>query len=73
MASSGSPADVAVCDGFSLAYGHVGSEMVLVAAVGVRPDQFRVRKVRDWGAYDIDATKSYPMSELNWLIESMRG
>ena len=36
-------------------YGPVGGEMVLIAAVGVRPDQFRVRKVTDWEVYDLDA------------------
>jgi hypothetical protein len=38
--------------------------MVLVAAVGVRPDQFRVRKVTDWEVYDLDATVTRPLSEL---------
>jgi hypothetical protein len=29
--------------------------MVLIAAVGDRPDQFRVRKVGGWEVYDLDA------------------
>jgi hypothetical protein len=62
---AGSPADLAVCDGFSLAYSQVGSEMVLVAAVNIRTDQFRVRKVRDWSAYDFDATQSHLLSDLS--------
>jgi hypothetical protein len=47
---------VAAGDGFSLAYSRVGSETVLIAAVGIRPDGLRVRKVADWGDYDLDAT-----------------
>jgi hypothetical protein len=61
----GPPADVAVCDGFCLAYSHVGPEMVLVAAVGIRTDQLRVRKVRDWGDYPFDATQSHSLSDLS--------
>ena len=64
IAPGGSPSQVTAADGFSLAYSPVGGEMVLVAAVGVRPDQFRVRKVTDWAAYDVDATTSHSLSEL---------
>jgi hypothetical protein len=64
MAPGGSPSQVAAGNGFSLAYSRVGSDMVLVAAVGIRPDQFIVRKVTDWDAYDLDATTSHPLSEL---------
>lgn len=65
MVPDGSPSDAAVCDGFSLAYGRIDGETVLVAAVGIRPEQFKVRIVRDWAAYDIDATQSHPLSELS--------
>jgi hypothetical protein len=66
--AAGSPsADVAMCDGFAVAHGHVDGMTVLVAAAGVLPDQFRVRRVRRWDAYGLDATKSYPVSELNRL------
>ena len=64
IAPGGSPSRVAAGHGFSLAYSPVGGEMVLVAAVGVRPDQFRVRKVTDWEVYDLDATVTRPLSEL---------
>jgi hypothetical protein len=64
IAPGGSPSYVAAGDGFSIAYSLVGREMVLVAAVGVRPDQFRVRKVTGWEAYDLDATVTHPLSEL---------
>ncbi len=65
--TDGTPAVAAVCDGFLLAYTQAGSELVLVAATGIRSGQLRVRKVRDWGAYDIDATQSHTLSELNEL------
>jgi hypothetical protein len=29
-----------------------------------RPNQFRVRKVTDWAAYDVDVTTSHSLSEL---------
>ena len=64
MAPGGSPSQVAAGNGFSLAYSPVGSETVLVAAVGIRPDQLTIRKVADWDAYDLDATTSHPLSEL---------
>jgi hypothetical protein len=64
IAPGGSPSHLAAGNGFSIAYSPVGGEMVLVAAVGVRPDQFRVRKVTDWDAYDLDATTSHSLSEL---------
>ena len=64
MAPGGSPSQVAAGNGFSLAYSPVGSETVLVAAVGIRPDQLTVRKVTDWDAYDLDVTTSHPLSEL---------
>ncbi|MGH3299681.1 MAG: hypothetical protein ACRDP7_48640 [Trebonia sp.] len=64
MAPGGSPSHAAAGNAFSVAYAPVGGEMVLVAAVGVRADQFRVRKVTDWGVYDLDATVTHPLSEL---------
>ena len=64
MAPGGSPSQVAAGNGFSLAYSSVGSETVLVAAVGIRPDELTVRKVTDWDAYDLDATTSHPLREL---------
>jgi hypothetical protein len=61
---SGSLAHVAVCDGFSVGYGHMGDIMVCIAATGIRPDQFKVRKVRDGTVYDIDPGNPHPLSEL---------
>jgi hypothetical protein len=58
------PADLAVCDGFSLAYSQAGSVLVIIAAVGVGTDQLKVRKVRDWDAYDFDATQSHSPTDL---------
>lgn len=58
LVPGGSPAYVAVCDGFCLAYSHVGAQMVLVAAVGVGADTLRVRKVRNWSDYDLNATQA---------------
>ena len=68
MAPGGSPSQMAAGDGFSLAYSRAGSETVLVAAVGIRSDRLRVRKVTGWEAYDLDATTSHPLSELNALL-----
>jgi hypothetical protein len=73
MAPGGSPSQVAAGTGFFVAYSRVGSETVLVAAVGIRPDQLRVRKVTDWEAYDLDATRSHPLSELNALLLRQSG
>jgi hypothetical protein len=64
MAPGGSPSQVAAGNGFFLAYSTVGRETVLIAAVGVRPDQLTVRKLTDWDAYDLDGSRSHPLSEL---------
>lgn len=58
LVPGGTPADVAVCDGFCLAYSRIDTEMVLVAAAGVDAGQLRVRKVRNWSDYDVDATQA---------------
>lgn len=73
MAPGGAPSQVAEGNGFSVAYSDAGGEMVLLAAVGVRPDQFSVRKVTDWEAYDLDARTGHTLSELNRALESGRG
>jgi hypothetical protein len=70
MAPGGSPSQMAAGDGFSLAYSRVGGETVLVAAVGIRPDRLRVRKVTGWEAYDLCATTGHTLSELNRALES---
>lgn len=73
MAPGGAPLQVAAGNGFPVAYSDVGGEVVLLAAVGVRPDQFSVRKVTDWEAYDLDATTSHTLFELNRALESGHG
>jgi hypothetical protein len=65
IAPGGAPSQVAAGNGFSIAYGNVDGVMVLLAAVGVHPDQFSVRKVADREAYDFDATTEHTLSELN--------
>ena len=73
MAPGGAPSQVATGNGFSIAYTDVDGEMVLLAAVGVHPGQFSVRKVTDWEAYDLDATTGHTLSELNRALESGHG
>lgn len=73
MAPGGAPLQVAAGNGFPVAYSDVGGEVVLLAAVGVRPDQFSVRKVTDWEAYDLDVTTSHTLFELNRALESGHG
>jgi hypothetical protein len=51
----GSPLHTAVSAGFAVGYSLLASGAVFIAAVGVEPDQFRLREVRDWDAYDVDA------------------
>ena len=70
LTPGGVPSQVATGNGFSIAYGDVDGELVLIAAVGVRPGQFSVRKVTDWEAYDLDATTGHTLSELNRALES---
>jgi hypothetical protein len=62
--AGGPAAQAAVLDGYALAYCMLGDGAVFLAAVGVAPDRFRIRQVRDWAAYDHDATKTFPLSEL---------
>lgn len=64
LAPGGLPMDVAVCDGFTVAYGHTDGEIVLIAAVGVTAGQFKVRLVTDWTPYGIDASKRQPLNDL---------
>lgn len=71
LAPGGAPSHVVAGNGFALAYAPVGGAMVLVAAVGVRPGQFTVRKATDWEAYDLDATKSHSLSELNQKLSEL--
>jgi len=73
MAPGGAPSQVAAGNGFSIAYSDVDGKTVLLAAVGVHPGQFSVRKVTDWEAYDLDATTGHALSELNRALESGHG
>ena len=58
LTQGGPPSDVAACDGFCLAYSQLDAELVVVAAAGVGADQLRVRKVRNWNDYDLNATQA---------------
>jgi hypothetical protein len=69
VAPAGPPADVAVLDGYVLAVSQAGPQQVLIAAVGLDAEQFEVRPVRDWAAYDVDATKGHSLAELNQALE----
>jgi hypothetical protein len=62
--AGGPAAQAAVLDGYALAYCLLGDGAVFVAAVGVDPGRFRIRKVRDWTTYDHNASTSFPPSDL---------
>ena len=61
----GPPSDLAVLDGYILARSAAGGQQVLIAAVGLAPGQLQVRQVGDWAAYDLDATRTQSLNELN--------
>jgi hypothetical protein len=62
----GAPAaEAAAGDGFAIADIRLSSGAAFIAAVGVDPRQFRIRKVRDWDAYNVNATTQFPLSALN--------
>lgn len=58
-------AETAAPEGFSIGYQRLGGGIVFIAAVNVEPARFKIRKVQDWSAYDIDARTSFPLSALN--------
>lgn len=62
---AGPSARAAICDGFAVGYNRLNRGTIFIAAVGISPDGFRVREVRDWDAYDVDARTSFPLSALN--------
>jgi hypothetical protein len=62
---SGPPAQAVAWDGFVVAFIRLSGGSILLAATGVSPDQLRIREVRDWAAYDVDARESFPLSALN--------
>jgi hypothetical protein len=64
MMAGGAASQVAILAGYVIAWCRAGEGAALVAAVGIRPDKFRLRKVRDWTAYDHDATRRFPLSDL---------
>jgi hypothetical protein len=64
MVADGPTSQAAVLAGYAIAWCWVGESVALVAAVGIAPDKFRLRKVRDWTAYDHDATRRFPLSDL---------
>ncbi len=58
--------EAAELEGYALGYCHLDQgPAVTVTAVGIPVTRFRVRKVRDWGPYDIDASKSHTLEELS--------
>jgi hypothetical protein len=50
MLAGGAASQVAVLTGYAIAWCRAGEGAALVAAVGIVPDKFRLRKVRDWTA-----------------------
>lgn len=52
----GSPARAIACNGFAVAYSLLATGALFIAAVGLAPDRFLVRDVRDWNAYDMDVS-----------------
>lgn len=58
--------EAAELEGYALGYCHLDQgTAVTVAAVGIPVTRFRVRKARDWGPYDLDATKTHTSEELS--------
>ncbi|MGH3305796.1 MAG: hypothetical protein ACRDOK_29880 [Streptosporangiaceae bacterium] len=64
MVAGGPASQAAVLAGYAVAWCRVGEGAAFVAAVSISPDKFRLRKVRDWTAYDHDATRRFPLSDL---------
>lgn len=64
MRSGWPSGEAADCGGFAIGYCDLGDLAVFIAAVGVTLAGFKVRAVSDWNAYDIDASKTFPLSDL---------
>ncbi|MGB6458171.1 MAG: hypothetical protein WBH47_27165 [Streptosporangiaceae bacterium] len=64
MVGGGPTSQAAVLAGYAIAWCRVGEGAAFVAAVGIAPDKFRLRKVPDWTAYDHNATRRFPLSDL---------
>ncbi|MGH3099233.1 MAG: hypothetical protein ACRDMV_24885 [Streptosporangiales bacterium] len=58
-------AEAAKCEGFAIAYGRLDNAITFMAATGLNANQFRIRKVRDWDAYGVDATTRFPLRDLD--------
>jgi hypothetical protein len=65
VSPGGPPARAVIGEGFTVGYIRLEGGIIFIAAVGVDPGRFRVREVRDWGAYDVDARTSFPLSALS--------
>jgi hypothetical protein len=61
---AGPAAQLAILDGYAVAYCLLGTGVVFIAAVGVSADRFRIRTVLDWTEYDHDASASFPLGDL---------
>jgi hypothetical protein len=58
--------EAAELEGYAIGYCHLDKgTAVTVAAIGIPVARFRVRNVQDWGPYDIDASKSHTLEELD--------
>jgi hypothetical protein len=64
LVAGGPASQAAALAGYAIAWCGVGEGVAFVAAVGIAPDNFKLRKVRDWTAYDHDATRRFPLSDL---------
>ena len=62
--ADGRAAETITWGGFALGCLELGHGAIYLAAVGLDPAGFRVRQVADWAAYDIDASRSFPLREL---------
>lgn len=64
LVAGGPVSQAAVLAGYAVGYCRVSEGAAFVAAVGIAPGEFRLRNVRDWTAYDHDATRRFPLSDL---------
>jgi hypothetical protein len=66
MLSGASEGEACELGGYALGYCYIDHGPALtVAAAGVPVASFKVRTVRDWGHYNIDASKRHPLAELD--------
>ena len=56
-----SGAEIAVCEGYLLAYRILEDGAALLAATGSVPEDLRIRRVEVWTPYGVDATREFTM------------